>query len=166
MFSTRNIHPRLILTKYPLQAYFQNSKNLLFSPKFYFRKSNLVTLQMLIKKMELLYFICESELKIMVNLAEGLRDTKHEVWEELGFHWCPSFPGWSSNESESLKMFAREDELQCLHHFPCFTLSSHRPQLRVLEKRRFRQVQSGIVMLLLELSVRAKKIGQNKKEVK
>ena len=96
MFSTRNIHPRLILTKYPLQAYFQNSKNLLFFPKFYFRKSNLATLKMLIKKMELLYFICESELKIMVILAEGFRDTKHEVWEELGFHWCPSFPGWSS----------------------------------------------------------------------
>ena len=102
----------------------------------------------------------------MVNLAEGLRDTKHEVREAFGCCWCPSFPVWGSDESVSFKMFAREDELQCLHRFPCFTLSSHRPQLRVLEKRRSRQVQSGIVMSLLELSVRAKKIGQNKKEVK
>lgn len=65
-----------------------------------------------------------------------------------------------------LKMFVQEGEFQRLHHFPCFTLHSHRPQLRSLEKRRFRQVQSGIVMLLVELSVRAKKIGPKKKEVK
>lgn len=144
-----------------------------FPPKFYFRKCTLVTLHILIKKMALLYFVYETEFKVMINFAKGLRDTKHELWEEL--FWglvlfsfvlvsLISSPGY--DWSGSLKMFAREDELQCLHRFPCFTLSSHRPQLRLLEKRRFGQVQSGIVMLLLELSVRAKKIGQNKKEVK
>lgn len=33
--------------------------------------------------MALLYFIRETEFKIMVNLAKGLKDTKYELWEEL-----------------------------------------------------------------------------------
>lgn len=37
--------------------------------------------------MVLLNSVCEMELKKMVNLAQGLEDTKHELWEELGFFW-------------------------------------------------------------------------------
>lgn len=46
-----------------------------FLSKFYFRKCNLVTFHILIKKIALLYFICETELEIMANLAKGFKST-------------------------------------------------------------------------------------------
>lgn len=64
-----------------------------FFPKFYFRKCNLVTLHILIKKMALLYFICKTELEI--NGKSCQRPQGFQAWTLGGvkFFWVSLIPG-------------------------------------------------------------------------